>query len=1134
MDIPLHNNWSDIQSYFSTLTSHEKGKFFEKYAKVLLKTDPRYNKNIINIWQFDDIPSEIRKLCHFSTVDHGIDLLVEDNINGFIGIQVKYRENQNTINWSKDKIANVFADGLLDNVGIISNVQAVDNHTLKHPKLKLLILEEDLLFTEKQVQLQIINELNGSKKVIKREKKHPFEWQNDILKKAVEYFQYYDRGQLILPCGTGKTLIALWIQELLKAQHILVTLPTLNLLKQFKDVWLINSDDDFTYLCVCSDKDLEGKDAIEIRLPEIDSSITNDPLKIRQFLETGSNKKIIFSTYQSIHKVSDGITNIDFIFDLIISDEAHRTAGFKDTQFSLVHDNNLFPSYNRLYMTATPRVASSNIKIRLGEDRKLLYDMSRNDIFGKEIHHMSFKEAIDEEMLSEYKIIVVGISDNNLAKEIEDRKLIQEQYSIDELSNNIALIKQFNEYPVTHCISFHSRVQKAKTFTSYQKKLMNDEIFISHVNGKQSTKERTNLLNEFRKSNKGLMTNARCLTEGIDIPKLDVVFFSDPKYSKVDIVQAVGRVLRKSPNKKFGYIVLPIYHTKTGDKRETQRMNAFKSVINVVKAMAEHDERLQLEIDSIKLSRGKITGNKISHLEYFTDSPIEFYDVAEKIKASLFLEIIESVHSSWNVMFYKLKNFLQINKKYPIKEENSRLYLWISAQRTAYSKNKLKFERFEKLEGINFVWNMRDENWDIYIEKLKKYIEQNNGKTPPQLRPKRLPQYYDSINRVWLNEKKEAEHKLGNWCMDLNIWKKKGKLSEDRIVQLRSIGFYFGRYEHKWMIQHDLLNKIINSSDYKEVIPDTSLNWLRLQLQSENLEDYQQEAVEKLKIQYDKLITRHDLKWDEQYESLVKFFNKYNRLPKANSDKRSKSYNKDTEEYKLAYWIMHNAKFIRDGTLSNERKEKLRLIYPEIGIRRRKRQKDWMYYYYEYINFKKNFNKEPSQKSQDELESKLGLWASMNKQKYHGTYFGGKYKLKSRQLELLEKIGFDFTMSHNLSEKEITERLEEILEWIKNGNQLARHTYGTWYYTIVSKKSKIRSKNILTVLNQIKPFVGKKGKNLSEKEAQNRLSQILDWIKNGKPIYKHKFGKWYYQITSKKSISHSKEIIELFEKIRNN
>lgn len=1085
MDIPLHNNWSDIQSYFSTLTSHEKGKFFEKYVKVLLKTDPRYNKNIINIWQFDDIPSEIRKICHFSTVDHGIDLLVEDNINRFIGIQVKYRENQNTINWSKDKIANVFADGLLDNVGIISNVQAVDNHTLKHPKLKLLILEEDLLSTEKQVQIQIINELNGSKKVVKREKKHPLEWQNDILKKTVEYFQYYDRGQLILPCGTGKTLIALWIQELLKAQHILVTLPTLNLLKQFKDVWLINSDVDFTYLCVCSDKDFEGKDAIEIRLPEIDSSITNDPSKIRQFLETDSNKKIIFSTYQSIHKVGRGIANNDFIFDLIISDEAHRTAGFKDAQFSLVHDNNLFPSYNRLYMTATPRVASSNLKTRLGEDRKLLYDMSRNDIFGKEIHHMSFKEAINLDMLSEYKIIVVGISDNNLAKEIEDRKLIQEQYSIDELSNNIALIKQFKEYPVTHCISFHSRVQKAKTFTSYQKKLMNDEIFISHVNGKQSTKERTNLLNEFRKSNKGLITNARCLTEGIDIPKLDVVFFSDPKYSKVDIVQAVGRVLRKSPDKKFGYIVLPIYHTEKGDKRETQRMNAFKSVINVVKAMAEHDERLQLEIDGIKMSRGKIKGNKISHLEYFIDSPIEFYDVVEKIKESLFLEIIESVHSSWNILFNEFKNFIHENKRYPQKEENANLYGWISSQRTAFRTDRLTDEKFEKLENINFIWNMQDENWDTNLEKTKKYIDEHNGKTPPQIRTDRYPKLYDKVNKVWLDEELSELHSLGIWCMGLIRTFKRGELSKERITQLRSIGFYFNRYEHKWLTQYDKFSKILNSSDSKDDIPNTLLQWLQIQLKKEDIEDYQQVALKELEINYNNLQTIHDVNWEKHYESLLKFINKYNRLPKINDDQTSKLYNKGTDEYHLAGWIGHQAKFIREESLNEYRKRKLKSLIPDFGKRRRGLRKDWIYYYEQYIIFQKKYNREPNQKSKDNLEARIGSWISINKQKYHGKYRDGQYKLSSKQIALLEKIGFDFTMSHNLSEKEIIERLEEILEWTKNGNSLTRHTYANWYYTIVSRKSRIISKEILTVLNQIKPFVKKRGKNVSKNEIQN-------------------------------------------------
>jgi predicted helicase len=219
---------------------------------------------------------------------------------------------------------------------------------------------------------------------------------------------------------------------------------------------------------------------------------------------------------------------------------------------------------------------------------------------------MSFKEAIDQDILVDYKIIAMGVSDAEIATVIKERLYISSNdVTADEIANNYALEKFMQKHGSGHAITFHSSVAKAQSFQERHQELFTD-VDTFHVNGKQTTNYRNVTLKEFERSSKSVVTNARCLTEGVDIPVIDAVYFCDPRNSKIDIVQAAGRALRRADHrgKKLGYIVVPIFHQNKDDVEEAIEEGVFNNLISVIRALSSYDERLVDEIRAIKFGKG--------------------------------------------------------------------------------------------------------------------------------------------------------------------------------------------------------------------------------------------------------------------------------------------------------------------------------------------------------------------------------------------------------------------------------------------------------------------------------------------------------------------------------------------------
>ncbi|AUH72794.1 DEAD/DEAH box helicase family protein [Legionella sainthelensi] len=640
------SSWQDVYEElikYNSPGNKSAGVFFEQFCQYLYLTEPRLKNDYKNVWRFHEVPADIKEKLGFNKIDHGVDLVLEGHDGSLTVVQCKFKNNQSSkIYWTKDKLANLFAEGdKADRFIIFTNASGVDKHTESKKREKLTIVTYCDLINLTAATLKQIKRMAISLPTQASKFKAPKDYQKIAIEKVVKGFGKSDRGQLILPCGAGKTLVSLWIKEALNTKHTLILVPSLALLKQIKDEWLSNSSY-IPYICVCSEQDIDkSKDSLISNLFDIGGSVSTEPNEIRKFLKK-NDQTIVYSTYQSLEKVAEAIRGTNFQFDLAICDEAHKTAGSKLGKYGFIHSDSNILVKKRLYMTATPRVFSNNIKSSLmGESADYIQDMSNPLIFGCEFHRMSFKEAIDRGILVDYQIVAVGITRSEIQQALIQRNYVSDNHTIDEIAHHYALEKFMTEYASTHVVTFHSSVKKAHAFKERHKR---DYIntFSYHVNGGQSTNERKVIMNDFVRSPKSIMTNARCLTEGVDVPSIDAVYFCDPKNSKTDIIQATGRALRRADfkNKKFGYIIVPIFHQTTEEIEDVITKSPFKNLMSIIRALSSHDERLIDEIKKIKFSKGKNIAVSDHIVIYEQLKFIKLDGFQERLLGSLYLQII--------------------------------------------------------------------------------------------------------------------------------------------------------------------------------------------------------------------------------------------------------------------------------------------------------------------------------------------------------------------------------------------------------------------------------------------------------------------------------------------------------------
>ena len=760
--------------------SNTRGEYFEKvFVPWFLRTDPEWSSKVKQIWLWDEYPQRWGKDC-------GIDLVYEDGQGKHWAVQSKCVAPDREI--SKAEIDSFLSESndsrfygrllIASTDGIGKNAQQVIE---RQEKQVVCFLREHFRQSSIEFPTSLENLSTGRRK----EKRRPRPHQEEAVRNVVAGFQNADKGQLLMACGTGKTLTSLWIKEALRANRTLVLLPSLSLLSQTLREWTAESAEEFNWICVCSDKSVAKQDKtiddwIE-SVSEIGAPVTSDPAEIRQFL-LDNEDGIIFSTYQSSPLVAEAQKSPETpSFDVAFADEAHRCAGKVSAAFGCVLDEEKIRAEKRLFMTATPRVLSGQIKTTAETEGIEVASMDDERLFGTVLHSLNFSEAISKELLTDYRVVVIGVDDPDVQAQIINRPLSKTRNGVETdyetLANHISLAKAVRDYDLQRVITFHGRVKGARRFSEDHQLVLDwlptsskaiRAIQTGYVSGEMTSLERNNQIGQLRNledGRTGILSNARCLSEGVDVPSLDGIAFIDPKRSQIDIIQATGRAIRKSDSKHLGYIIIPVY-LGNGDYIEQGILESrFKDVWEIIIALRSQDDTLADTLDRLRVELGKrtILETKEEGLtKIILDLPKR---VAAKIADSFHTILVRNTTDDWLEKYGELQEYEKLKGNTSVPRETS-LGTWTVLQRQRYKRHNLSKKKIMLLEQIGtWSWTPQDDNWHENFKLLQEFYKENGHSHIPR------------------------NHKLGNWAGVQRREFRNERLLPERKIMLESVDF---------------------------------------------------------------------------------------------------------------------------------------------------------------------------------------------------------------------------------------------------------------------------------------------------------------------------------------------------------
>ena len=625
------NSWDGFSNNINQFgndpeNNKNKGDVFELLTSLYLISNPIFSSKLNNLWHHSNVPSKIFDSLNLQRPEIGVDLIAESNEGNLWAIQCKYHNDVHK-NVSYEEVSTFFSITERDITYKKIRHRIISSSALEVSKKISTVHQEKLGFITYSDFSKLGNEefknfhliLENQKIFLK--KYEPRDHQKNALNNCLSYFEKNSRGKLIHPCGSGKSLTGYWFFRLMKGGNALIVVPSLQLVKQTLKTWareFLCEGIEIDWIAVCSDDDVKNLDDPALNTFEIGIEVNTEIEIISSFLKKDSEKiKILITTYQSGKKVIESASKANTTFDIGIFDEAHKTVGNKNKPFAqLLYEENI-KIKKRLFMTATERVFKG--------DSDSIVSMDDEKIYGEIVDQFSFKSALEQNppILSDYRIISTSIRKDEIKNLIENNNLLRagnKKWSFEAdastFASLITLRKMIKQYNIKHIISFHNSIKRAKEFRELnnQINLLDSELgtlHSFHISGKDSTGIRAEVLNRFVYEEPSLITNARCLTEGVDIPAVDAVLFADPKHSKVDIVQAAGRALRTYEGKKMGYVIIPV--VLDGEDSFSIQENTFKQIITVLSAMGMSDERIIAEFQTI--AQGKKVHNRIFRFE---------------------------------------------------------------------------------------------------------------------------------------------------------------------------------------------------------------------------------------------------------------------------------------------------------------------------------------------------------------------------------------------------------------------------------------------------------------------------------------------------------------------------------------
>jgi len=562
------SSFLDFESRINDIIEEkDRGDVFEIFIEGYLATQAITQH--VKHWVVGGIPVEMRERFNLPNDGTGIDGIYESQDGSQIAYQVKYRKNHN-LTFAEVAPFLGITEEFSDRV-IFTNATSLS----KKAEVRTRWYSGEIFNALTSAQFNQIEAWIKEKPIpVVRAVPDP-SYQTQVLADIASEFKENARTTVVMACGTGKTLVALWATEQAKPRSVLVLLPSLMLLQQTLQEWSQQTSwgSRFNYLCVCSDKTIGLKnDSINIDKSELGFKVDTDPEMVRRFLERETDDiKVIFSTYHSTEVVAQGVEGLPPI-DFGIFDEAHKTTGATANTFSYALDDEKIRIKKRLFVTATPR--HINIRKRNEDGDFKVQSMDDEAIYGPRAHTLSFGAAADKGIICKYKV-VISLIDKKMVDDFSRNNGITlvegDEIGARWVSNLVALDQAVKKVGANKIITFHSRVALAQEFAKNEPRGIAhylDGYDVRHVNGKQSSSVRSDVMSGFSSAPQGLITNARCLTEGVDIPAIDMVAFIDPRQSKVDIVQAVGRAMRKPrgvTTKTVGYVSVPLFAGVDGE-----------------------------------------------------------------------------------------------------------------------------------------------------------------------------------------------------------------------------------------------------------------------------------------------------------------------------------------------------------------------------------------------------------------------------------------------------------------------------------------------------------------------------------------------------------------------------------------
>nr|WP_240558604.1 type ISP restriction/modification enzyme [Paracoccus contaminans] len=650
-----------LDSYRQAARSErEKGDYFERVVRVYLENDDAQKQYYSAVVPF----AQWAKEQGWSKADTGIDLVATlADGSGYAAIQCKFYAPNHTIQKPDiDSFISAASNDLFTRLIIADTTQKEFGKNASGTLDKLSKDWNRISISELEASRIDWSQFLRTGTVSLAPKKQLRPHQRDALKAVTEGLAEADRGKLIMACGTGKTFTGLRIAEALAGpgKRVLFMVPSLALMSQTVREWSNDRQQEFTAFSACSDVRIgrnADADSLDLNVHDLAFPATTDPQKLTQQVAAAPSNRmtVVFSTYHSIDVLTraqktHGLPE----FDLVICDEAHRTTGVTlkdedDSTFVRIHSNDHVAAKKRLYMTATPRIFGDAARRKADDHDAELASMDDEDKFGKDLFHRGFGWAVENNLLTDYKVVVLAVDEGLISTTIQNRLKDGPELTLDDATKIIGCYKAltkadlaedlaFDPRPMRRALAFCQTIAKSKIiedeFTKVVDEYTGSELIddarhltteVRHIDGTFNATARDEMLN-WLKADAGedtcrILTNARVLSEGVDVPALDAIMFMHPRKSQIDVVQSVGRVMRRAEGKKMGYVILPVAIPPDTTPEEALKDNErYQVVWQILNALRAHDERLDARINQAKL--GEDISDKVELVRISSESEL--------------------------------------------------------------------------------------------------------------------------------------------------------------------------------------------------------------------------------------------------------------------------------------------------------------------------------------------------------------------------------------------------------------------------------------------------------------------------------------------------------------------------------